>query len=81
MKTIKNLSLKKKKIHFRKTKNKRFKDKKNINGFTNNPKYFGKKSNEISREDSDRKSSFKGRKKFKNRKRPKNFKFKRFNRK
>ena len=71
----------KKKISFRKTKDKRFKDKKKINGFTNNPKYFGRKSNEINREDSDRKSSFKGKKKFKNRKRPQNFKFKRFNRK
>ena len=55
-----------------------FKDKKKKFGYTNNPKYFNKKPDE-SFENSDKKnSSFKGKKKFKNRKRPKNFSFKKF---
>ncbi len=47
-------------------------------GYTNNPKYFGKKPSEISPIDKERKNfSFKGKKKFKNRNnRPKNFTFK-----
>ncbi len=57
--------------------NKNFKDKKKRFGYTNNPKYFGRKSDETNKENSKR-SSFKTKKKFKNRKRPKNFKFKRF---
>ena len=44
-------------------------------GFTNNPKYFGKKSDEVVEKDNKR-SSFKGRKKFKKRQRPKKFSFK-----
>ena len=47
-------------------------------GYTNNPKYFGKKPNDGGIDFNKRKSSFKGKKKYKNRKRPKNFSFKRF---
>jgi len=58
-----------------------FKGKKKPFGYTNNPKYFGKKNIERN-EDLDRKnSSFKGKKKFKNRKRPKNFSFNKFKKK
>jgi len=57
---------------------KSFKEKKRPLGYTNNPQYFNNKSNESSKDDGNRKSSFKGKKKFKNRKRPKNFKFKKF---
>ena len=46
-------------------------------GYTNNPKYFGKKTNDSNREN-DKKNSFSRGKKFKNRKRPKNFSFKKF---
>ena len=47
-------------------------------GFTNNPKYFGKKSSNDSSSDQEKKSfGFKGKKKFKSRNsRPKNFSFK-----
>ena len=55
-------------------------DKKKPIGYTNNPKYFNKQSNETNKEGRKR-SFFKGKKKFKNRKRPKNFKFKKFKRK
>ena len=48
-------------------------------GYTNNPKYYGKKPNDGGGVNfNKRKSSFKGKKKYKNRKRPKNFSFKRF---
>ena len=48
-------------------------------GYTNNPKYFGKKPNDGGGVNfNKRKSFFKGKKKYKNRKRPKNFSFKRF---
>ncbi len=58
-----------------------FGDKKKPFGYTNNPKYFNKKPGD-SFEDTDKKnSSFKEKKKFKNRKRPKNFSFKRFKKK
>ncbi len=63
-----------------KNQRKNFKKKKKPFGYTNNPKYFDKQSNEIKKEDN-KKSSFKGKKKFKNRKRPKNFRFKKFKRK
>ena len=63
-----------------KDKKKRFKDKKKTFGYTNNPKYFDKKSDESNKEIK-KVFSFKGKKKFKNRKRPKNFKFKRFKKK
>ncbi len=56
-------------------------DKKKSFGFTNNPKYFGRKIDETSKSDNDKRSSFKNKKKFKNRKRPKNFSFKRHKRK
>jgi len=59
-----------------------FKDKKKKFGFTNNPKYFDKKPSDDSPIDSNKKNlKFKTKKKFKNRKRPKNFSFKRFNKK
>tara|TARA_B100001057_G_scaffold499591_1_gene610877 strand:+ start:1816 stop:3240 length:1425 start_codon:yes stop_codon:yes gene_type:complete len=67
-----------KKISFKK---KRSKDKKKPYGFTNNPKYFDRRSLEIVSNDNDKKSPFKRKKKFKNRKRPNNFKFKRFKKK
>ena len=53
-------------------------DRKKSFGYTNNPKYFGKKPDEINNADSDKRASFKNKKKFKNRKRPKNFSFKKF---
>jgi superfamily II DNA/RNA helicase len=52
-------------------------------GFTNNPKYFGRKPSESTSRDSEKKSfSFKGKKKFKSRSdRPKNFTFKKHSQK
>ena len=52
-------------------------------GFTNNPKYFGKKPLESSSYSEERESySFKGKRKFKNRSnRPKQFTFKKYNKK
>ena len=52
-------------------------------GFTNNPKYFGKKPSENTSTDSEKKSfGFKGKKKFKSRNsRPKNFTFKKHSQK
>ena len=58
----------------------KLKNKKKPLGYTNNPKYFNNRSNETAKKDN-KKSFFKGRKKFKNKKRPKNFKFKKFKRK
>jgi superfamily II DNA/RNA helicase len=58
-----------------------FRDKKKPFGYTNNPKYFGKKSEESSEELDKKKISFSGKKKFKTRKRPKNFSFKKHKRK
>ena len=58
-----------------------YRDKKKATGFTNNPKYFGKKTEETAKTDDDRRPSFDNKKKFKNRKRPKNFSFKKFKRK
>ena len=52
-----------------KNKNKKF-------GYTNNPKYFNKKSDYIEKDLNEKKFSFKGKKKFKHRKRPKKFIFK-----
>ncbi len=68
-------SIKERKKFFKKDKNKKskFNDKKKSFGFTNNPKYFGKKSDKVK---DDKRSSFKGRKKFKKRQRPKKFSFK-----
>ena len=52
-------------------------------GFTNNPKYFGRKPSENTSSDSEkRKNGFKGKKKFKSRNsRPKNFSFKKHSKK
>ncbi len=52
-------------------------------GFSNNPKYFGRKPSENTSSDSEKKSfSFKGKKKFKSRnRRPKNFTFKKHSKK
>ena len=63
-----------------KDKKRRFKNKKKTFGYTNNPKYFGKKSDKNDKEIK-KVFSFNRKKKFKNRKRPKNFKFKRFKKK
>ena len=72
-----------KKRFFKKGENKKtdYRDKKKSFGFTNNPKYFGKKIDETNKSDNDKRSSFKNKKKFKNRKRPKRFSFKRHKRK
>jgi superfamily II DNA/RNA helicase len=60
-----------------------FGDKSKPTGFTNNPKYFGKKTSESSSSGVDKKSSgFGGKKKFKSRSdRPKNFTFKKHSQK
>ncbi|MDC3186584.1 DEAD/DEAH box helicase [Candidatus Pelagibacter sp.] len=58
----------------------KYNHKKKSFGFTNNPKYFGKKSDEVTQKDNNR-SSFKGRKKFKKRQRPKKFSFKKHRKK
>jgi superfamily II DNA/RNA helicase len=56
-----------------------FKDRKKKIGFTNNPKYFSKKNLNESTADTNKKDfKFSGKKKFKNRKRPKKFSFKKF---
>ena len=60
-----------------------FGDKKKLPGFTNNPKYFGRKPSDNSSVEFDKKGfGFKGKKKFKSRKsRPKNFTFKKHSQK
>ena len=60
-----------------------FGDKSKKSGFTNNPKYFGKKPSESLSGSTEKKNfSFKGRKKFKSRNnRPKNFTFKKYSQK
>ena len=64
----------KKKFKFKKSS---FKDKKKKFGFTNNPKYFDRKpSNDQTSGNKKKDFKFKKKKKFKNRKRPKNFSFK-----
>src|SRR6056300_1650650 len=70
----------KNKSFFKRDDNKKtdFRDKKKATGFTNNPKYFGKKTVETAKTDDDRRPSFNNKKKFKNRKRPKSFKFNKF---
>ncbi len=80
---ISEKSQKKKDTDF-KFKKKFFKNKDSkLSGFTNNPKYFGKKPSETPSKDGERKSfRFKGKKKFKSRNsRPKNFTFKKHNKK
>ena len=81
---FKKSSFKDKKKFHKKDKSKKFsfKDKKKKFGFTNNPKYFDKKPSDNSITDSNKKNfKFKTKKKFKNRKRPKNFSFKKFGKK
>jgi len=59
-----------------------YKRKKKPTGYTNNPKYFDKKpSNNASPDSNGKKFKFNKKKKFKNRKRPNNFSFKKFRRK
>ena len=72
-------SFKDKKKFFKKNGSRKsdFENKEKPFGYTNNPKYFGKKSNDSNREN-DKKNSFSRGKKFKNRKRPKKFSFKKF---
>jgi superfamily II DNA/RNA helicase len=64
----------------KKDRNRQFQKKKKPFGYTNNPKYFDRKSNETSENDN-KSFKYKNKKKFKNRKRPKQFKFKKFKRK
>ncbi|MDC1155215.1 DEAD/DEAH box helicase [Candidatus Pelagibacter sp.] len=74
-----------KKKFFKKNNSKKssFKDKNKKIGFTNNPKYFEKRNlndstNELTTNSNKKTFKFNGKKKFKNRKRPKNFSFKKF---
>ena len=78
----KRTNFKEKKKFFKKDKNKKlkFNDKKKSFGFTNNPEYFGKKTNEVIETDNKR-PPFKKRKKFKKRQRPKKFSFRKHRRK
>ena len=76
-------SFKNKKKFFKKDDSKRssFKKKKITFGSTNNPKYFGRETSNKSQTVSEKKDfKFKRKKKFKNRKRPKKFSFKKYNR-
>ena len=57
------------------TRKSKFKDKKKPFGYTNNPKYFNKKLDQSSEETKEKNPFLRGKKKFKNRKRPKNFSF------
>ena len=50
-------------------------------GYTNNPKYFDKSTNELDRNNNNKRSSFKSKNKFKKRNRPKNFSFKKYKKK
>jgi ATP-dependent RNA helicase DeaD len=78
-----NSNFKGKKKFFKKddNRNSNFKGKKKPFGYTNNPRYFGKKTNEGNEDLDKNNSSFKNKKKFKNRKRPKNFSFNKFKKK
>jgi superfamily II DNA/RNA helicase len=78
-----NSDFKGKKRFFKKddTRNSDFKGKKKPFGYTNNPKYFVKKTSDESVDLDKKVFTFKGKKKFKNRKRPKNFSFKKFKKK
>ena len=75
-------SFKDKKKFFKKegSRKSNFENKKKPFGYTNNPKFFNKTTDSSSKRTENKKSSFKGKKKFKNRKRPKNFSFKRHKR-
>ena len=72
-----------KKRFFKKKRNQKskLKGKKNPLGYTNNPQYFDRKSNKTSQNVDERKLSLEKKKKFKNRRRPKNFRFKKFRKK
>jgi superfamily II DNA/RNA helicase len=59
----------------------KFKNKETTAGYTNNPKYFSKKQENPIENESFKQKSFKKKNKFKNRKRPKNFSFKKHKRK
>ena len=59
----------------------KFKNKETTAGYTNNPKYFSKKQENPIENENFKEKSFKKRNKFKNRKRPKNFSFKKHKRK
>ena len=72
---------KKKKFKKDDNKNFNFKGKKKPFGYTNNPKFFGVKSDKLIENSDNKNSSFKGNKKFKHRKRPKNFSFNKFKKK
>ncbi len=82
IKNNQNRNFKEKKKFFKKydKKNKSLKDKKKKFGYSNNPKYLNKKSNENTKEDN-KDSYFKGRKKLKKRQRPKKFSFRKHKRK
>ena len=79
----KNSDLKDNKKFFKKEDNRisNFKNKKKPFGFTNNPKYFGRKNSNSNDDLNNKKTSLNGKKKFKNRKRPKNFSFNKFKKK
>ncbi|MDA9594741.1 DEAD/DEAH box helicase [Candidatus Pelagibacter sp.] len=78
-----NSDFKGKKKFFKKndSRNSDFKGKKKPFGYTNNPKYFGKKTSDVSVDLDKKESTFKSKKKFKNRRRPKNFSFNKFKKK
>ena len=78
-----NSDFKGKKTFFKKddSRNSDFKDKKKPFGYTNNPKFFGTKSTDTTADLDKKKTSFSGKKKFKNRKRAKNFSFNKFKKK
>ena len=59
----------------------KFKKKETTVGYTNNPKYFSKKQENPIENENFKQKSFKKKNKFKNRKRPKNFSFKKHKRK
>tara|TARA_B100001057_G_scaffold489460_1_gene575772 strand:- start:1588 stop:2997 length:1410 start_codon:yes stop_codon:yes gene_type:complete len=69
---------KNKKRFFKKSdkKKSKYKDYNNAFGYTNNPKYFSKKTDRIEEDSNKKNFSFKGKKRFKNRKRSKKFIFK-----
>ncbi len=58
-----------------------FGNKKKPFGYTNNPKYFNKSTNELDKDNNYKRSSFKSKNKFKKRNRPKNFSFKKYKKK
>ena len=82
-KSFKDSSVSKKPKFSLKEKRKIKKDDSKSTGFTNNPKYFGKKTSENSSTSGEKKSSsFDGKKKFKSRsERPKSFTFKKHSQK